>query len=313
MLQEKLPRYIAFALIAFWPAGIMYAARIGNDTAFYVLYAIGFYFLIRWYVTETASDLYCASGAVLLGILAKSNGLILLGTLTAGMILKIVHGAKTARQYSFLIVALLLLSIIMLTFRLRLTEIAAAFHAPQTLLVANTASGLQNDLKLANTIQTYTSFDAATFVVVPFLNPIDDVSGRQFYWNYLLKSSLFGEMQFSGNEHLAIVISLFFLLFCGCIFCVMLAAPMPGNPMARLLWSAVGIGVAASLLLRASIPFSPSNDFRYIFPIIIPFSVLIAQRIAYVIHLRYYQISFATVCVIGVFLLLSVIFFSTAL
>lgn len=307
-LHNKTVQLIAFSLLAFWPAGIMYSARIGNDALFYVWYALGFYFLVKWYTTGSFTDFCLASGVTLCALLTKSNGLILLGTLFVAFFFKIILQRKIMSTHIAAMAGLCLLSIFILTFRSTPEEVTTATQNPQTLLVAN-VGGLPENIKLANTIKNYALFDAYTFITVPFLNQVDDASGRQFYWNYLLKSSLFGEFQFSRGEFLATLIAICFLLFSGSIFLVFVFSGKLQMPTAFILHTAVGLGILASITLRVLIPYSPSADFRYIFPVIIPGSILVAQGIEQIRKKEYIRIYAVTLSIMILFLGLSTLFF----
>jgi hypothetical protein len=51
-------------------------------------------------------------------------------------------------------------------------------------------------LTLTNRPIYFIGFDFPTFLTRPFTSPWEDAKGRQWFWNYLLKTSLFGEWEF---------------------------------------------------------------------------------------------------------------------
>jgi hypothetical protein len=149
---------------------------------------------------------------------------------------------------------------------------AALAGQPGDILVANAYGSEYRDLGVGNRADNYLWFDLRTYVTQAFTNPRDDGMGRQLFWNYLLKTSLFGEFSFPrpASWNLAVCISL------ACL--PMLATVIAGALLLRRkqvyeelpMLAAAVVLVAASALLRMKIPTSCSNDFRYVLPVLVP-------------------------------------------
>ena len=118
------------------------------------------------------------------------------------------------------------------------------------------------------------------------MNPWSDETGRQYYWNYLLKSSLFGEFDFGKNKNIvatAKLISSFFLIIAGYFLIILSLALSRKKTTIRNIPGvlfAVFAGIIIPLLIlivtRIKHPYSAQADFRYIFPVMVPVVFLCA-------------------------------------
>ena len=135
------------------------------------------------------------------------------------------------------------------------------------------------------------------------MNPWSDETGRQYYWNFLLKSSLFGEFDFGKNKNIVItaqLISWLFLVIVVYFFIIIFLASLRKKTTTRNM-SAILFTVLASIIIplliltivRIKHPYSSQSDFRYIFPVTIPIAFLYSLglenlKIGKLIMLRYF-------------------------
>jgi hypothetical protein len=135
-------------------------------------------------------------------------------------------------------------------------------------LVGN-SSGLNSNLKVKNEVGYYAYFDLEKFIIYPYTSPWDDALGRQYFWNYAFKTSLFGEFHLNGTpfgKTLAGVISLLVLPLL--LFALWGALHFQGRDAPALLF---GLALFAALAwARFQYPYSCTNDFRYIMPALVP-------------------------------------------
>ncbi len=139
------------------------------------------------------------------------------------------------------------------------------------LLVAN-ADHLTDKLKVGNAAANYLWFDVKMFVTQPYSTSWVDDAGRQYFWNFALKTSLLGDFSFDG----AVLADLSEIL--AALMLVLLAALAVGlgqrkkeDWVADLPMIAVPAVFVASLAgLRMSFPMACANDFRYILPALVP-------------------------------------------
>ena len=142
-------------------------------------------------------------------------------------------------------------------------------------LIANVGS-LSNDLRVPVDIKSFVPLDIPTFVTVPWIDVSNDASGRGNFWNYLLRSSLSGEFSFPGTLHRVLAIAWGIVLLALCFAALHRFAnggarrwgPVLYRQRAWLLLTLLWIASVAALRIQA--PFSCSNDFRYVLPMLVP-------------------------------------------
>ena len=105
------------------------------------------------------------------------------------------------------------------------------------------------------------------------------ITGREYFWNYLLKSSMFGD--YSDWFHkpvqrfLALVMSPL-LLGLVVLFWIGVARNMQRTARQSLpLLVVIAVSIVSVFALRFYNPYSGNNDFRYIYPVLIPFVLLL--------------------------------------
>ena len=131
---------------------------------------------------------------------------------------------------------------------------------------------LTDDLIVGNRAENYLRFDLPLVVHQPFTSPLDDDKGRQFFWNYLFKTSLFGEWEVDHPwaRLLAVALSIALLAMCvHVLFGTLLRAGrawLDELPM----FLTFGFLLVSLVALRVKIPRSCSGDFRYVLPVLTP-------------------------------------------
>ncbi len=269
------------ALLCLWPSAIIHSVRLGNDDLLYLWFGAGLYFTARWWIAGRNRDLNLAAGCGALGMLTKSNALLLFVLLAALLGARFVNdkerefNAHLKRAWPTIALALLSIGTV-----LGRAAIDTALGKRSNVLVGN-SDRLNGDLAVGNGAANYLWFDAKIFVTEAFTSPWDDAKGRQFFWNYVLKTSLFGEFSFERVwlSNVAVVLSLLLLLLAGCLALGLFLDP--GMDFLKELPAlVVGVTLVLSLMaLRASIPKSCSNDFRYILPVVTPFLYLYVRSL----------------------------------
>jgi hypothetical protein len=277
-------------LMCLWPSAIIHSVRIGNDDLFYLLYGAGFYFGTRWWLSGRERDLTLAAAWGAVAMVTKTNALMLFVILGALLVCRFVLDDRrkivpSIRRAS----PMFLLFFVSTGLALGRGVVDTARGKRANVLVGN-AEHLRTDLAVGNRVYNYLWFDAKTFVTQPFTSTLDDTKGRQFFWNFTLKSSLFGEFGFDHPRALPVLgIALSVLLLC------LLAWLLFGTALRRarredwyadlpLLVAAVTL-VACLAAFRMSIPMGCSGDVRYILPVIAPMVCLFVRSITF-LHQR---------------------------
>ena len=263
---------IASVLWAFWPVMILVSPRIGNDQMFYMLHMLCMWCGVKYLKDGRGRFLLVAVIATALAMWTKATAVVTLGTLIVFMVLGYWMNLRNRRlTCSEWVSAGLLLSLIVVIVLQHLLGDSA--------LVGN-SSGLAGRLKVGNEAFNYIFFDLKSFVTHPFTSAWNDGSGREYFWNYAFKTSLFGEFEMVRNvmgRNLATIVSCAFL---GLI--VYAARCFWKTKLQMIHWFLLLQGVAfitALMFLRMKHPYSCSNDFRYILPAIICFIPFVAQGI----------------------------------
>lgn len=265
---------VASILWCFWPTLILSAPRIGNDQLFYVTHIITLWLCIKYLITKTSGKGKYLLVAVIISALSywtKSTGIISIGIVCFTIILGYFprESLKPTRTELFAILtSFLLVSLILL---LKIFDSAD--------LVGN-ASGLHSGLRVGNEPANYLFFDIKDFVIHPYASPWEDAGGRQYFLNYLFKTSLFGEFKILTNQAGLWIASFISLSFIGLLIFSLRGWWKSKFSKTHLLLIAQAIAfVAALLFLRLKHPYSCSNDFRYILPILLSFIPFVANGV----------------------------------
>jgi hypothetical protein len=273
LFLRRVPPALLAALVLLWPSSIVHAVRVGNDDLAYLFFAASFYFTSRWWVLGIRRDVLWASLFATLGVLTKVNDLVAFAVLLlaiVGRLALLEHDRRILEYLRRLSIATSgLVVAVAASLGVALREWLAGRR--QHLLASN-ANSNPVLLLVGDHAKNYLWLDLPTFLKQPFTSPWDDAGGRQWFWNYLLKTSLFGEFDYPNPwlRRLAVLISALLLamivqLLVGTAF-VRRRQWLDGMPLlaSALLW------VASLASLRITAPRSCSNDFRYILPVILP-------------------------------------------
>jgi hypothetical protein len=261
------------ALVLLWPSAVMHSPRIGNDDLTYFFFGASLYFLSRWWFGAGDKSLVLSAAAAALGVVTKTNSVVLFPLIGVVFVVRVVvrdnqRSLIALMRRSWPVVALFLVSTSLALGRAALDTVA---HRQANLLVGNSA---RNSAKLVvgNHAENYLWLDMRTYVNQAFTSPWDDPKGRQYFWNYFLKTALFGEWEFSHPWawNLAVILSVL-LLVLGVHAAVGMFLRTPEDrlgdlPLTCLFWVLIG----SLALLRMSLPSACSGDFRYVLPVLLP-------------------------------------------
>jgi hypothetical protein len=268
-------------LFCLWPAGIIHSVRIGNDNPVYMLSGLAFFFVVRWWYTNRIALVWWASLWIFAAIITKSNGLIiavvLLGLIAARGFW---HAILTRKITAFWLLVwrpgciAVVLSTLGLAMNLGDNFYMFAIGESEDWLLSNVSTTINQGLTVNNGILNYLIFDLATFIQSPFVSTWEDQYGRQYFWNFLLRSSLTSEYFFNGVpmavwgvlNGLLLLTMMFSMLYnltkslenYSSIFSKTLYRYLP--------WALLLIiSVVFLLAYRIKVPLSCNTDFRYIY------------------------------------------------
>ena len=253
---------ISIILWTFWPLMLLVAPRIGNDQMFYMFHLLCLWSGVNYLNKGNGKYLIVTVLSSALALWTKSTGAVSIGMTFLFAVCGYFRNARFLRptKSEFLAWFLFLVVVLLVVFQ----KLMGGSD-----LVGN-SSGLNSALKVGNEAFNYIYFDLESFVTHPFTNAWVDEMGRQYFWNYMFKTSLFGEFDISKLallRNLAVFISVFFI---GLLVCAIRG--FWNKKLDTIHWLLIIQGaafVAALMFLRIKHPYSCSNDFRYIAPAIV--------------------------------------------
>lgn len=257
------------ALFIFWPTNILHATRVGNDSLMYLFYALGLLYLLKWEDSSQWKDLIYASTYTSLGIITKTNTVVLVGIIGLMMLFRFI---KSRDKKYFLVKSLAICAIFLIglsiAFGPSLVERLRGGRA--NILVAN-AGNLNPALYVGNAAANYFWFDTKIFITEPFCDAWNDEWGRQYFWNFLLKTALYSQFVFNHTllRNIGTIIGFLFLFLLLYMISGLFFMKFSLVRTLFLILSNFIVLIFAALVFRIMIPAASSNDFRYIQPALI--------------------------------------------
>jgi hypothetical protein len=276
---------LAAAMVVFWPSSVLNSVRVHNDSLASTLIIAAMYFISQWDRRGRHRDFYLAVTASVLALFTKSTGYTIAVTLLAVAALRLRSKRFTRESVVQCAAATLVLSGAAL--------LAVAFREsthPLSLCqrVLGNACDLPREVFGSNQPINYYYFDLWDFVSQK--SSLADPLRQDYFLNGLAKSSLFGTLplgkDFEGETYkrLAALIRLLLLAIVG-----VCAVVVPFIGSARWRRYRAIIGAAASMLIllaafRFLVPSPFHEDFRHIFPVLVPLCLLYAKVVERLSH-----------------------------
>jgi hypothetical protein len=259
---------LSSALWVFWPLMILVAPRIGNDQLFFFLHVLCVWAGICYVKDCRGKYLIMSVIAAALAMWTKSTGIVSLGM----VFVFAVSGFFANRRWQSLSKSEIISWILF---------VAAAIHfAVRKLLgdeLVGNANALNSGMRVPNETANYLYFDLQNFLTQPFTSGWDSSMGRDYFWNFMLKSSMFGEwtmLSTPAGRFWATMMSVFLL---GLIVYAIRGFWRTRLNLSHWILLLQGVAFIASLMaLRIKYPFGCSNDFRYILPVLLSFCPFVA-------------------------------------
>jgi len=269
--------WIIGALFAFWPVSIIHSVRIGNDPLLYFLYSASLYFIMQWYFHDKKRDLMLATFIGAAAILTKANGEILVAVLAIIGLYKMIKTREWKTYFKLAIVpCFVLFTAVAITVA---PGLILKLQGKRDKLYIDNIDGLSKANLVGNTASNYFWFDAKIFITEPFTDPYDDRMGRQFFWNYLGKTGLFGEFKYDSPLNINTAVFSSFLAVLMLIYTFVGIYHMHKQDfknLAAILLSGFFLWAGVTYMRMT---FPANIDFRYIVPILITFCALYAVSI----------------------------------
>lgn len=263
---------LATALLAFWPAGFLHSARVSNDIPLYAFFATCLYFVLSWWKTGSRKHLLFAAIVAACGVLIKTTMMPLIGALVLLILYRIFSERRAGIAWSSYLPPLF----VMLA--------GIAVYLAQSSLRGNIAPPFGDNspaMYVGNSWKQYLVLNPAAYFTTPFVDSLRDASGRKYFWNYVLKSSMFGDysdwFRKPAQKFLGLVMSPL-LLGLVVLFWLGVARSMRRSARQSLpLLVVIAVSILSVFAVRFYNPYSGNNDFRYIYPVVIPIVLLLVE------------------------------------
>lgn len=287
---------LAGLLWCFWPSFVLVSARIGNDSLFYLSHLVCFLLCLMYLQTAKGKFLIGATVFAGLAFFSKSTGAVSVAVFCLTVILRF---AKQRCRPGLSEIVGLVAGVLVCA----LCGIS---------LLGNEISGNVDGLKwvdVENGPLNYLIFDLKTFLLQPYTSPFDDAMGRQYFWNYLLKTSLFGEFSLLNTAFGRFLATALSVLLLGLNFFAFRGLFYTRWNRKTVLFALHGaLFLAAAILFRIKYPFSCSNDFRYIVPVLLSVAPFVACGIG-TEKIKVIRIfGYLSVCAFSLFSILLILF-----
>ena len=289
LLPERRDQRLATALMVFWPYSVHNSVRLHNDSMVCAWMAIAVFYMVRWAQEERPRDLYLGAVFTALGLLTKSSAYALVPVLLALLAARFSRSRDKVRLLGRgAAVAAILAGALVLNAHGKETLMKRR-GAPLCHKILGSACDIHGDRLVDNAPGNYLYLDLPTFLQEPYAFANKDDSGRQYFWNHFLKSSLFGthnrvadpETAHGLNRAVAEGMNILLLGMIG-----YLGAGLVSVKKRRLRrWAVVllnlGAGVAFMVGFRALVPSPHHSDFRHVFHLVILVSIAYAATVAH--------------------------------
>jgi hypothetical protein len=272
ILQKILP-WMCCLLIALWPSGIIHSVRIGNDPLFYFFFAAASYSWTSLYLRGKAKYLLMAAIFTTFAILTKVNAILLLPVVIILFLSKAIVGNLSFSKKNLKGGLLVSLAIVIALGFATYPGIKLKFSGERETFYVDNINNVSSALRVGNNLENLLWLDIKTFVTKPFTSPWEDEYGRQYFPNYLGKTALFGEWRYRkiAMHNIAVAISIIALAMAAISIISLFKTPLKNIGILLPVLCTSFFLLCGITYMRVTFPVN--IDFRYILPIIIPFSI----------------------------------------
>jgi len=281
---NQIQKRLALTLIVFWPTSFLHSIRIGNDSVTYLWNAAIFFFFLKWLAQKNSRDLGVTLALCLTGWWTKSNIVVVnvaVFCTLAYVFWSTLPPAKAfwpsltslANRYRFQA------ALFLATLFVPIVRSLDSLLRPDAELWTGNAVAIDPGLRVGRQWANFVCFDFQKYFSPPFIMPRADGGGRQCFWTYVLKTSIFGEFTYDRSNvqhYFALVMSISLLgLMIFLVYRIFQIATKKKDQHLSNIFMALyfAFSILALAMNRFIYPFGVSSDFRYIFSIIFPVAI----------------------------------------
>jgi hypothetical protein len=278
---------------------------------YYMMCALSLYFIIKWLNTKTEKFLYLACVFSATTTAVKLSGLMLIPLICIAFTYQLLKKKEKKYLKHGIALTIIIITIVSLSF---FRNVKAAMTVPDfSVMNGKSAISMNRQLAVKNQIKNFLTFDEYTFISQPFTTPWEDKGGREYFWNYIGKTMLFGEFNFNAttSKTLAIIMSILLIEAAPFFFLGLVTAVQKLTITKSLLVLYGLLSIVSVISFRLNQPFAPNQDFRYIVPAIIPGIYFYFSGLEYLLKHKLKLISVIGYILPYLFIICSCIFFLT--
>lgn len=297
---------IGVAAFAFHPAVIYPSAFVNNDNTLLFFYVVSFYVLIRWFYEHSLRNTLWLAVLTSLAILTKKTAFILLPIIFITVLVTWFQDRSnftTYRKQAGVFLMIVIPSAIIYPLRNYLLFHQRLNYTP-----------LVPFDPLANNLPSLFGISVKNLLQNPFplFPPYDATKPAESFLEYLLKSSLFGEWEFSGLKIMATLLIILaimnlvnFILLWGHYWITKIKNTGSCN---YVFW--LNILFLSGLMLKARLdyPYFCTQNFRYLTPVLISIFYLWGQAVQRLTDLKRTSWKYISVSLAAAFCIMSTIF-----
>lgn len=255
--------YVSVCLLLMWPASLHLASKISDEPLYYAFYAASFYYTLSWYKKGSQAFLIKAVLLAAFTFTIRTNAILIFAVM--GVLVLVALYRRRVYIYEFLTMRWIFIALFI---------VACCFINLANVLIYN----FPLDMHLGYTkpgqfaLSHYFSLNWDYTLKQPF----NDFSINQSFWDFLLKTSIFGEYTWPSLE-LASMLNLF-------LTAILFYSLLPWLFVARAQWRGmlpyiVNLVIPLIFLLWFSfrMPAFCAQDARFIYPSLVCFVVLFGK------------------------------------
>lgn len=288
---SKNAHYIVAGLITLWPMGLCAAGQFSNEALYYAIYAASFYYLVCWYEERHLRLLGIAITLALFSFTVRSGSVIILGIVALTVLVQMLRGQFSLREMPIKLIVILAIFALC----------CGVISVGKLIFTNDTFIGVE-----FGKIQSIASY-MLSFDYQYLLNTPNDTFGQKSYGTMLVRSILFSDYAWQNPKLITLLSFLLITLF---------AYMIPAMIAVRhaTLMSALPYIIGIIVPFTAHIFFSVltknvfAGNARYIYPIILCFSVLYGMSYSHYKRSDYFLLTILGPILAFAFCLVSVYF-----
>ncbi len=286
------------AFFAFHPNNIYFSSRINNDNTMLFFYTLAIYFLVKWVNNKSIKNIVLLSITSALAVLAKLSGIMLAPVIVYAFIMVSVKNRSSLKIFINQFAVFVLIYVPMsMSYQMR----NYILFNQQLVYVPDLGQGFRP-----------TFFNLLYIPVNEMVdNPFNKggLVGGEFFMEFFLKSSLFGEWYYTGLEKVAVIL-IFLAAVLGLVvlICLLLVNKKGTGNFGGIFILNLIIPILLEMKLRTDLPIACSQDFRYAAPVLLSAAIFLGEAVRLLKNSRFKLLAYPVIGCIAAFCVTSAVF-----